>query len=133
MRDSLGDIESQGCEAIFVEVDFLVVWNLANLTVEEGGSADAEYEAITPGIKVGPRTAKHGPRSSLAGFSNRYERVWAKNQARNGSGDYESSPSSELTRHFIPDIGKVDGYVGCDGTAKQFYVVEHRCHDMRLA
>lgn len=36
MRDSLGDIEGQGGEAILVEVDFLVVGNLANLTV--GGS-----------------------------------------------------------------------------------------------
>ena len=33
MRNSLRDVESQGCEAILVKVDFLVVWHLANLTV----------------------------------------------------------------------------------------------------
>lgn len=36
VRDSFGDVESQGCEAISVEVDFLIVWNLANIAV--GGS-----------------------------------------------------------------------------------------------
>lgn len=33
VRDSFSDVESQGCEAILVEVDFLIVWNLANITV----------------------------------------------------------------------------------------------------
>lgn len=33
VRDSFSDVKSQGCEAIFVEVDFLIVWNLANITV----------------------------------------------------------------------------------------------------
>lgn len=36
VRNSFSDVESQGCEAVFVEVDFLVVWNLANIAV--GGS-----------------------------------------------------------------------------------------------
>ena len=34
MRNSLSDIKSQGCKAILVKVDFLVVWHLTNLTVE---------------------------------------------------------------------------------------------------
>ena len=37
VRDSFSDVESQGCEAIFVEVDFLIVWNLANVTVRGTG------------------------------------------------------------------------------------------------
>ena len=37
MRNSLSDVKSQGCKAILVQVDFLVVWHLANLTVEGMG------------------------------------------------------------------------------------------------
>jgi hypothetical protein len=30
---SLSDIEDDACEAIFIKVDFLMVWNLTNNTV----------------------------------------------------------------------------------------------------
>lgn len=32
----------------------------------------------------------------------------------------------------LPDIGKVAGYVGCDGSAKELCVVENCHHDTRL-
>ena len=42
MRDSLGDVENQGCEAILVKVDFLVVWYLANIAVGDGELASTD-------------------------------------------------------------------------------------------
>lgn len=32
LLDSFADVEDDACEAVAVEVDFLVVWNLADVT-----------------------------------------------------------------------------------------------------